>query len=139
VDAVANLRYPSHGESSASLIQAMSCGLPCLVTDHASFSELPDDTVLKIPFGEDEVEVLEARMRRLAEDPVARTTLGKRAREHVQTHHAPEAVARLLLGALRPTAAVRAELDGEPFDPRRYLLRRAEELARVPASVQRVA
>ena len=48
-DLIMNLRYPYNGESSSTLIQCMSMGKPCVVTDIGWFSELPDDTVIKIP------------------------------------------------------------------------------------------
>ena len=50
-----NLRYPSAGESSGTLIRAFEAGKPVAVSDYAQFAELPDDCVVKIPFGPDEV------------------------------------------------------------------------------------
>lgn len=47
-DAILNLRYPYNGESSATLIQGMSMGKPCVVTDIGWFSELPDTAVVKV-------------------------------------------------------------------------------------------
>ena len=47
-DMIANLRYPSMGETSISLIHAMALGKTCLVTNNAWFSELPDKFVIKI-------------------------------------------------------------------------------------------
>ncbi|MCI6913973.1 MAG: hypothetical protein MR799_00570 [Lachnospiraceae bacterium] len=47
-DIVMNLRYPYNGETSATLIQTMKKGKACMVTDIGSFSEIPDDCVLKI-------------------------------------------------------------------------------------------
>ena len=45
-DAIMNLRYPYHGESSATLIQCMEMGKPCVVTDIGWFGELPEDCVI---------------------------------------------------------------------------------------------
>ncbi|MEA2489155.1 MAG: hypothetical protein QOH21_947, partial [Acidobacteriota bacterium] len=50
-----NLRYPSAGETSGTLIRAFDAGKPVAVSDYAQFAELPDDCVVKIPFGEGEV------------------------------------------------------------------------------------
>lgn len=47
-DIVVGLRYPSMGETSGSLIRALSAGKPCVVTDDAWFSEIPDDSVIKM-------------------------------------------------------------------------------------------
>ena len=53
-----NLRYPSAGETSGTLIRAFDAGKPVAVSDYAQFAELPDDCVVKIPFGDDEVNAL---------------------------------------------------------------------------------
>ncbi len=58
VDRLVNLRYPSAGESSGTLIRAFEAGKPVAVSDYAQFAELPDDIVTKIPFGEGEVDGL---------------------------------------------------------------------------------
>ncbi|MBO5176674.1 MAG: glycosyltransferase family 4 protein [Lachnospiraceae bacterium] len=47
-DVILNLRYPYNGESSATLIQSMSIGKPCIVTDIGWFSELPNDSIKKV-------------------------------------------------------------------------------------------
>jgi glycosyltransferase involved in cell wall biosynthesis len=93
-DIVVNLRFPSMGETSATLIQAFSQAKPCIVTDHAWFSELPDDSVHKVAYDEREVEALAKSLLELAEDPLARERLGKRAREYVKSHCSPQKVAR---------------------------------------------
>jgi len=45
-----NLRYPTNGETSAALIQAMELGKPCVVTDIGWFGELQNNMVIKVPF-----------------------------------------------------------------------------------------
>ena len=50
VDCLVNLRYPSAGETSGTLIRALAAGKPVAVSDYAQFAELPDDCVVKIPF-----------------------------------------------------------------------------------------
>ena len=57
-DRFVNLRYPSAGETSGTLIRALDAGKPVAVSDYAQFAELPDDIVYKIPFGANEVERL---------------------------------------------------------------------------------
>src|SRR5215471_5780078 len=66
-DIVANLRYPSMGESSGSLVQAMSLGKPVLVTNDASFAELPDNVVIKISHGSQEILEIVCALRFLIE------------------------------------------------------------------------
>src|SRR5271156_2519711 len=48
-DIVLNLRYPTVGESSGTLLRALGLGKAVLVSDVGSFAELPDDVCLKAP------------------------------------------------------------------------------------------
>ncbi|HVE70743.1 MAG TPA: glycosyltransferase family 4 protein [Thermoanaerobaculia bacterium] len=57
-DRFVNLRYPTAGETSGTLIRALDAGKPVAVSDYAQFAELPDDIVFKIPLGPGEVERL---------------------------------------------------------------------------------
>jgi glycosyltransferase involved in cell wall biosynthesis len=57
-DRFVNLRYPSAGETSGTLIRALDSGKPVAVSEYAQFAELPDSCVVKIPFGEEEVSAL---------------------------------------------------------------------------------
>jgi glycosyltransferase involved in cell wall biosynthesis len=54
-DRFVNLRYPSAGETSGTLIRALDAGKPVAVSDYAQFAELPNDIAFKVPFGEGEV------------------------------------------------------------------------------------
>jgi len=58
VDRIVNLRYPTAGETSGTLIRAFEAGKPVAVSDYAQFAEYPDECVVKIPFGEGEVDAL---------------------------------------------------------------------------------
>jgi hypothetical protein len=58
VDRIVNLRYPTAGETSGTLIRAFEAGKPVAVSDYAQFSEYPDDCVVKIPFGAGEADAL---------------------------------------------------------------------------------
>lgn len=56
-----NMRYPTQGESSASLHRILGMGKPVIVSRIGSFEEYPDDIVLKINHDQHEVhEILEA-------------------------------------------------------------------------------
>lgn len=69
VDRLVNLRYPSAGETSGTLIRAFEAGKPVAVSDYAQFAELPDDCVVKIPFGDGEVDALSDFLVRDLPDP----------------------------------------------------------------------
>lgn len=57
-DRLVNLRYPSAGETSGTLVRAFDAGKPVAVSDYAQFAEFPDDVVFKVPLGEGEVDRL---------------------------------------------------------------------------------
>lgn len=54
-DICMNLRYPTHGESSASLHRMLGMGKPVIVSKIGSFEEYPDNIVLKVRCDENEV------------------------------------------------------------------------------------
>jgi glycosyltransferase involved in cell wall biosynthesis len=102
-DIVANLRYPSMGETSISLIHAMGMGKPCLVTDHAWFAELPDDAVIKIA-GEQCRESLLQQLTALIASAEQRQAIGKAARLYVESNHALGQIATDLAAVLTAKA-----------------------------------
>ena len=80
-DRFVNLRYPTAGETSGTLIRALDAGKPVAVSDYAQFSELPDDAVVKIPLGAGEVERLVAFFLDDLPDPrPSQRALARRAR-----------------------------------------------------------
>jgi glycosyltransferase involved in cell wall biosynthesis len=99
-DCCVNLRYPSAGETSASLLRIMGAGLPVLVSDAGSFRELPGGTCAKIPVGPVEEALLAEYLIALARDETLRRSLGTAAREFVAEHHSLERSAQGYLAAL---------------------------------------
>jgi glycosyltransferase involved in cell wall biosynthesis len=83
-DVLVNLRYPTMGETSGSVVRALSLGKPLVVSDVGWFAELPDGAVLKVPVDETEVEVLRAALGVAAEHGAA---LGAAARAYVTREH----------------------------------------------------
>ena len=96
VDVVVNLRHPSMGEASATLVQAMAMARPCIVTRDAWFAELSADTVHFVSHGADEVAQLAEAMQALGTDGAARARLGAAARDWALASTSPEAGARRL-------------------------------------------
>jgi glycosyltransferase involved in cell wall biosynthesis len=68
-DRFVNLRYPSAGETSGTLIRAFDAGKPVAVSNYAQFAELPDDCVFKVPLGDGEAERVVEFFTRDLEDP----------------------------------------------------------------------
>lgn len=92
LDVAINLRYPTMGETSASTLRAMDTGRPVMVYDHGWYSELPTDTVVKLPADPDRAILLNA-LTELAENPSRRQDIGEAARAYVRNTCSPEAVA----------------------------------------------
>jgi len=84
VDVVVNLRYPTAGETSGTLIRALGAGLPVVVTDFGQFAELPDDVCLKVAATENEERELYLRLRALALRRTLRARLSRRSAEWVR-------------------------------------------------------
>ncbi len=100
-DVLVNLRYPTMGETSGSVIRALSLGRPLVVSDVGWFAELPDDVVVKVPVDEYEVVMLEAAIGFAAEHG---ETLGANARTYVEREHDLDRVADLYVAALESAA-----------------------------------
>ncbi len=94
-DVFVALRYPSAGETSASVIKMMGAGKPVVLSDHQSMSEFPDDVCLKVPVGEQEEEQLAGKLAFLADNPEERHALGMRSRKYILANHDIQNSARL--------------------------------------------
>jgi len=117
-DLALNLRYPTAGETSASLLRVLALGRPAVVSDYAQFAELPDAVVVKAPLGPaergdgGEVEALARELAALLAAPERLAAMGQAAREHVRRHHDPAAAAAAVWAACREWA------DAEPPNER---------------------
>ena len=84
-DIVLNLRYPTVGENSGTLMRALGLGKAVIVSDVGSFSELPSSICLKAPVDATEEDHLFEYLNLLVSRPDARRTLGAQARKWVET------------------------------------------------------
>lgn len=118
-DRLVNLRYPSAGETSGTLIRALDAGKPVAVSDYAQFAELPDEIVVKIPFGEREVETLADFFVRDIDDPsrAQREWLEKNARIELTVDGYLHAIT-----APSPRQAGRGQGEGLPLFPQLQLI-----------------
>jgi glycosyltransferase involved in cell wall biosynthesis/SAM-dependent methyltransferase len=82
-DAVLNLRYPTVGESSGTLLRAMGLGKPVLVSEIGSFAEFPEDVCLRVPVGAEEEDLIFEYLNLLVSRPEVARELGARARRYV--------------------------------------------------------
>lgn len=100
-DIVLNLRYPTVGESSGSLLRALGLGKAVIVSDVGGFSEFPDDVCLKAPVDSTEEDVLFEYLNMLVSRPDVAQALGARARCYVQRECNWNLVARRYASFLR--------------------------------------
>ena len=84
-DVCVNLRYPTAGETSASLLRIMGAARPVLVSRTGTFNELPDDVCIKVDVDEAEEELLLEYLRLLKRDEALRLQIGWQARHYVAT------------------------------------------------------
>ena len=143
-DVFVNLRAPTMGETSGSVIRQLSLGKPLVVSDVGWFSELPVEVALKVPVDEREVETLHAALELLTSRPDVRETMGAAAAQLARREHDLERVAELYAAALEQAAggeavadavlgevaSAAAEVGIEPDSPE------ADELARRLAEVE---
>lgn len=85
-DVCINLRYPTAGETSASLLRIMGAGRAVLVSRTGTFEELPDDVCIKVDVDEAEEELLLEYLRLLRRDAGLRLQLGQNTRNYVAQH-----------------------------------------------------
>jgi glycosyltransferase involved in cell wall biosynthesis len=103
-DACVSLRAPTMGETSGSVIRALSLGRPLVVSELGWFAELPDDVALKVPVGEDEVPALATALELLASSEAKRRTMSDAAREYAEREHDVDRVAEGYVAALEEAA-----------------------------------
>jgi glycosyltransferase involved in cell wall biosynthesis len=110
-DIVLNLRYPTVGESSGSLLRALGLGKAVLVSDVGSFQEFPEDVCLKAPVGPGEEDLIFEYLNLLVSRPDVSRELGRHARDYVASECSWPAMARQYVGFLE------AVIEGREYVP----------------------
>lgn len=110
-DVCVNLRAPTMGETSGSVIRQLSLGKPVVVSDVGWFAELPDAVALKVPVDASETETLYAALELLARDGGVRSAISAAALDLVRREHALDRVAELYGAALEQAAGGEAVAD----------------------------
>ncbi len=132
-DVLVNLRSPTMGETSGSVIRGLALGKPMLVSDVGWFAELPDGVALKIPVDDYEVRTIAAALELAASHA---DELGANARAYIRTEHDLGAAAASYAKALEEAAGGDAVTNA-------VLMRIAEEAATIgyddPAELARLA
>jgi glycosyltransferase involved in cell wall biosynthesis len=99
-DVCVNLRAPTMGETSGSVIRQLSLGKPVVVSDVGWFAELPDSVALKVPVDAGETDALYAALELLARDEGARAAMSASALDLVGREHDLDRAAELYVAAL---------------------------------------
>ncbi|MFG6357355.1 MAG: glycosyltransferase [Acetatifactor sp.] len=99
-DIILNLRYPTMGESSATLCETMKAGKPSLVTAVNQYLEFPDDVCWKVPLGRMEVPALTAMLQYMLEHEEMREAMAENARAYADRILNGENIADLYARAL---------------------------------------
>ena len=116
-DVVLNLRYPTVGETSGSLLRALGLGKPVLVSDVGAFSELPDEICLKVTVGPGEEDLIFEYLNLLVSRPDLARALGERARRWVERECNWPLVARRYASFLEAVAEGRPWIPPQPAPP----------------------
>lgn len=115
-DACINLRYPSAGETSASLLRVLALGRPAAVSEYGQFRDLPEEAVVHIPLGEGEEDALAGRIAALVSRPERIERAGAAARAYVRKRHDPVDAAEAVIAACEAWARMEPPGD-EPARP----------------------
>jgi len=103
-DVCVNLRSPTMGETSGSVIRQLSLGKPVVVSDVGWFAELPETVALKVPVDEHETDTLYAALELLARDGDVGASMGRTGLELVRREHDLGPAADLYVAALEQAA-----------------------------------
>ncbi|WP_282939479.1 glycosyltransferase [Paenibacillus sp. RC67] len=99
-DLCINLRWPTFGETSATLVRSLGYGVPCIVSNVGSYMEYPDSCVWKVDVDEYEEELLLAYLMEIVNNPMLRNEMGAFGELYMKENHDFNVVAKLFSQAL---------------------------------------
>jgi glycosyltransferase involved in cell wall biosynthesis len=88
IDLGVDLRYPTMGESSASVCRIMGAGKPCVVSDVGWFAEIPESCAVKLPPAPEQERLIKCLSDLIADESLRRR-IGEKARDYVRDAHNP--------------------------------------------------
>lgn len=131
VDLCLNLRYPTAGETSASLLRILAVGKVAIVSDYAQSADLPDAVAIKVPVGEGERQVLIEKVSELLGDRAELRRLETEARRYVAAEHRLEDSAAAIVAACADWAELTPRLE----ECRSFVCRPPSALIRHPLAI----
>ncbi|PNS09209.1 glycosyltransferase [Solilutibacter silvestris] len=105
-DCAVQLRASSRGETSKAVYDCMASGIPTIVNDYASFSEIDPAAVIKIGARPTAIELARS-IETLLADPGERSRVSEAARHCIEHQHDPDLTAAVYGAAIDAAAAVR--------------------------------
>ncbi|MGN6564175.1 MAG: glycosyltransferase, partial [Thermomicrobiales bacterium] len=93
-DLCVNLRWPTGGETSGSLLRMLAAGRATIVSAAGSFTEVPDDACITVPVGAGEEDALACAMLHAAREPGWADRIGAAGRAFVAREHSLDCAAR---------------------------------------------
>jgi glycosyltransferase involved in cell wall biosynthesis len=84
-DIIINLRNPSMGEASGTLMHALAAAKPTIISDTNQYREFPDKVCWKLTHDENEAEALYAYIRTLLSDKHLRAAISDNTAEYVES------------------------------------------------------
>jgi len=107
-DLVFNLRWPSAGENSGTLQQALRMGRATIAYDYGPFADYPDAVCVKIPCQPDDPEALTDAVEQLVRNPTDRYRLERRAAEYAHCFEVDRCAENVLGFVERVVGPIRA-------------------------------
>ncbi|MEM2056642.1 MAG: glycosyltransferase [Thermoproteota archaeon] len=98
-DVAVQLRANSRGETSGAVLDCMASGVPVIVNNHGSMSEIPDNVVLKLSEDPD-IDEIGRLLIKLKNNVGLRQELKRASEEYISTVHNPEKCARAYSDAI---------------------------------------
>lgn len=90
-----NLRFPSVGETSQTMLDLMARGIPAVITNSHAGHEVPDNCALKILPGNQTTKMLTTALMTLLDDTQVSTSLAANARSWIIRQHNPKLIAEI--------------------------------------------
>jgi glycosyltransferase involved in cell wall biosynthesis/SAM-dependent methyltransferase len=129
-DIILNLRYPTVGESSGTLLRSLGLGKAVLVSAVGSFQEFPDEICCKVPVDSGEEDALVEYLNLLVSRPEVASAMGRRARQWVERECNWQHVAEQYAGFVQSVA------EGRPWSQPEATNIVVDAAAPAPAAVE---
>jgi len=99
-DVCVNLRYPTSGETSATLIKSLSHRIPTIITNYAQYKEYPDNCCWKVDLDRYETDLLSEYLYALITNNKLRTKMSNNAYEFAEKNNSLQQIVQQYIMAI---------------------------------------